>query len=121
MAAVVTDIVVGAGERGDGLEAVWGRWDDPTQANSRGDRLDCGETTGLDEAGSSFVVMSCRAHIGTFMRGEGVLGRSPGSMSVDPESGIVCYPMATKIWISNETPSRGSMSTRPWPATAGTP
>ena len=69
MAAVVTKIVVGAGERGDGLEAAGGRWDEPTQANARGDRLDCGETAGLDEAGSGSVVMPCRAHVGMFTRG----------------------------------------------------
>ena len=90
MAAVVTGFVVGAGERGVGLEADEGRLHEPNQANARGDRLDCGKTADLDEAGSGSVVMSCRAHVGIFMRGEeGVSKRSPGSRSVNPKSGIV--------------------------------
>ena len=37
MAAELAEIVVG------------GRWDEPTQANARSERLDCSETVGLDE------------------------------------------------------------------------
>ena len=55
MAAVVTEIVVGAGGRGDGLEADGGRWDEPTQANDRGKRLDCSETAGLNKVDADSV------------------------------------------------------------------
>ena len=99
MAAVIAKIVVGAGERGDRVEAAEGRHE-PPQANARGERLNCGETAGLDEVGSGSVVMYCRAHVGIFTRGEeGVPRRSPGSKSMDPESGIVWYPLATKVLV----------------------
>ena len=55
MAAVVNEIVVGAGERGDGLEAVVGRWDKPPQANARDEKLDCSETVGLDKVDADGV------------------------------------------------------------------
>ena len=49
MGAEFAEIVVGAGERGDGVGVAGGGWDEPTQANARGERLDCSETAGLDE------------------------------------------------------------------------
>ena len=62
--------------------------------------------------GSGSVVMSCRAEVGISMKGEEEVPRkSPGSSSMDPESGIVWYPLATKIAVSEDTSSRGSMST----------
>ena len=113
MAVVVAEIVVGEGERGNGVEAAGGRWDKPIQANARGERLDYGETADLDEVGSGSLVLSCRAHAIICMRGEeGVPRRSPGSRSADPESRIVWYPLATKISVPDEAPSRGSMLTR---------
>ena len=94
----------------------------PKPMHSRGERLDCGETAGLDDVGSGSVVMSSRAHVGICLKGqEGVPRRSPGSRSVDHESGIVWYLLATKISVSEETPSWGSMSTRRWPVKAETP
>ena len=102
---------------GDGVKTAGGRWDEPTQANTRGDRLDYGETAGLDEVRSGSVVMFCRVHVGIFMRGvEGAPRRS-----VDPESGIVWCPLATKISVSDEPPSRGGMSARQWPVRAEPP
>ena len=60
--------------------------------------------------GSGSVVVSCRAEVEICMRGEEeVPRRSPGSSLVDPEGGIVWYPLATRISVSEETPSRGSM------------
>ena len=73
MAAVVAEIVVGAGERGDGIETAGGRWDEPTQANGRGERLDCGETAGLDEVdadgvGADEAVGSSAVEVGSRLR-----------------------------------------------------
>ena len=48
-AAEVAEVVVGAGEWGDGVERVGGLKDEPTQANTTGKRLDWGETASLDE------------------------------------------------------------------------
>ena len=122
MAAVFTGIIGGAGELGDRAGVAGGRWDEPTQANVWGTLFDGGETAGLDEVGIGSVEMFCRAHVGIIMRGEeGVPRRSPGSRSVDPDSGNVWYPLATKVSASDETPSLGSMSTRQWPVRAGTP
>ena len=91
-------------------------------SNARGNRLDYGKTAGLDEAGSGSVVMFCRAHVGIIVRGEErVPRRSPGSRSVDPGRRIVRYPLATMISVSDETPSRWSMSTRQWPVRVGKP
>ena len=90
VAAIVAEIVFGVWERGDGPGAAGGRWCDPTQANARGERLECSETAGLDEAGSGSVVMSCTVDVGVCMKGEEeVPRRSPGSSSVNPESGVV--------------------------------
>ena len=49
MAAVVAESVVGAGERGDGVEAAGDRWDEPTQAYARSERLHYSGTASLDE------------------------------------------------------------------------
>ena len=47
--------------------------------------------------GNGSVLMSCRADVGSCMRGEEeVPRRSLSSRSVNPESGIVWYPLATK-------------------------
>ena len=103
MAAEFPEIVVGAGEWEDGVKAAGGRWDEPTQANARGERLDCSETAGLNEvdaagvgAGEVFgsgaveVGNRLRADDGICMRGEEEAPtRLPSSRSVDPESGIV--------------------------------
>ena len=71
---------------------------------------------------SGSVVMSCMADVEICMRGEKeVPRRSPGSSLVDTESGVVWYSLETKISVSEETPSRGSMSTRERPVRAGTP
>ena len=58
VAAVVTEIVVGAGERGDGVETAEGRWGEPTQANTQGKRLDGGGAAGLDEVDADGVEAS---------------------------------------------------------------
>ena len=122
VAAVVAEINVGAGEVGHRAETAEVRWDEPTQANAWGTRFDGGETAGLNEVGIGSVEMSCRAHVGIIMRREeGVPRSSPGSRSVDPDSGNVWYPLATKVSVSDEAPSLGSMSTRQWPVRAGTP
>ena len=55
MAAVVAEIVVGAGERGDGVEAARDRWDEPSQAYARSKRLDYIETPSLDEVNADRV------------------------------------------------------------------
>ena len=55
MAAVVAEIVVCAGESGNGVEAAGSRWDEPAQDNARGERLDCSETEGLNEVGADGV------------------------------------------------------------------
>ena len=44
MAAEVTEVVGGAGERGDGIERAGSGLDEPTQAYARGGRLDRGKT-----------------------------------------------------------------------------
>ena len=72
--------------------------------------------------GRGCVLMSCSVDVGIGMRGEKLVPRrSPGSMSVDPEGGIVWYLFATNISVSEESPWRGSMSTRWRPARANTP
>ena len=47
--------------------------------------------------------------------------RSPGSISVKPESGMLCRPSVTKISVSEERPSRGSISTKYLTVRVGTP
>ena len=71
MAAVVAENVVGAGDREDRVDAVGGRWEEPTQINARGGRLDCIANTGLDEGDNDSVLPSCRSDIGICMTGEG--------------------------------------------------
>ena len=52
--------------------------------------------------------MSCKTDIGTCMReNEEVPRRSPGSRSVDPNSGGFWYPLATKISVSEENDVEG--------------
>ena len=76
MSAVVAEIVVGAGQRGAGVETAGGRWDEPTQANARGERLDDGKTAGLDEVdadgvGAGEAVGSCAVKVGSRLREAG--------------------------------------------------
>ena len=68
------------------------------------------------------VVKSRRADVGICIMGKKeVPRRSPGSRSVNLASGVVWWPSATKILVSELTPSGGSMSTRWWPVRAGIP
>ena len=76
MAAVVAEIVVGAGERGEEVETAGGRWDERTQHNARGERLDGGETAGMDEVdadgvGAGEVIGSCAVEVGSRLREAG--------------------------------------------------
>ena len=62
-----------AQRNGDGVETAGGRWDEPTQANVRGRRLDGGETAGLDEVDADGVrideaVGSCAVEVGSRLR-----------------------------------------------------
>ena len=76
MAAIVSEIVVYAGEQGGGVGAAGGRWDEPTQANARGERLDCSETVGLgevdaDRVGGDAAVGSGAVEVGGRLREAG--------------------------------------------------
>ena len=55
VAAVVDEIVFGAGEWWNGVEAAGCRWDEPTPAKVRGNRFDFSETGGLDDVGADGV------------------------------------------------------------------
>ena len=76
MAVVVAEIVGGRGERGKGVKPAGGRWDEPTQANARGERFDGGETAGLDDVdagcvGAGEAVAFCAVEVGSRLRESG--------------------------------------------------
>ena len=66
-------------------------------------------------AGSGSVGGSCRVDVRICMSGEEQVPR------MAPGNRIVWKPSVTMISASEESPSRGNMSTRLWPVRAGTP
>ena len=54
--AVVTQAVVGEGERGNGRKAAGGKRDEPTYDNALDERLDLRQTAGLDKVDVGDVV-----------------------------------------------------------------
>ena len=113
MAAVVAEIVVGAGGRGDWVETARGGWDEPTQANARGERLDCGETAGLDEVdadgvGAGEAVGSGAVEVGSRLR---EAGKEVGVAVLTSLSGTPCK------CVRRGTPTsavRGRCAREPW-------